>query len=147
MHRNQSLLLFRLIIPWYAKKWYAASLPSPAAHQIGTSDRDMPYERNSLAREGYKPAKMSANLISFIEEYADAEPNTPGCPEECVEICERQGLCDILDLKALAKRVWLGDYFPAKVAIRFENALESSEMSQVRHQARIIRIEHALNLA
>ena len=78
-------------------------------------------------------APCSENLRAFIEEYADIPIEgenivRPGNPEACIQICQEQGITDLFDLKALAKRVWLGEYFPAKVAIRFENALESPEM-------------------
>jgi len=70
----------------------------------------------------------SDNLLDFIKKYADKEDKHPGCVAECIEICQINAMQDLDDLRMLSRRCWLGDYFPAKVALRFENALESPEM-------------------
>ena len=84
---------------------------------------------------GYTPKEPSPLLNDFIEEYADQGRHEgdkhPGCVADCIEICQINALEDLEDLRMLARRCWLGDYFPAKVALRFENALESPEMLYV----------------
>ena len=79
-------------------------------------------------KEGYTPAELSKNLSHFIDTYAKENEGHPGCPSECKEICQSHGLRELSDLRMLAKRTWLGLYFPAKVALAFENALESPTM-------------------
>jgi hypothetical protein len=77
---------------------------------------------------GYTATKMDQHLLDFIEQYAIKGEKVPGCVDECIEICEINALQDLDDLRTLSRRCWLGEYFPAKVALRFENALESPEM-------------------
>ena len=77
---------------------------------------------------GYTATKMHQHLTDFIEQYAIKGEKVPGCVAECIEICEINALEDLDDLRTLSRRCWLGEYFPAKVALRFENALESPEM-------------------
>jgi len=77
---------------------------------------------------GYTSAPMEKHLKDFIELYAIGGDKQPGCKAECIEICQINALQDLDDLRNLSRRCWLGEYFPAKVALRFENALESPEM-------------------
>jgi hypothetical protein len=78
---------------------------------------------------GYtKSVKLSPILVGFIKKYAEQEEKVPGCVAECIEICKINAMQDLNDLRMLSRRCWLGEYFPAKVALRFENALESPGM-------------------
>ena len=77
---------------------------------------------------GYTFTGLDTHLEDFIELYAIEGKKVPGCKAECIEICEINALHDLDDLRTLSRRCWLGEYFPAKVALRFENALESPEM-------------------
>jgi hypothetical protein len=79
---------------------------------------------------GYTITSLHTFLLDFIEMNArgDKTDKHPGCVAECIEICQINDLQNINDLRKLSRRCWLGDYFPANVALRFENALESPEM-------------------
>ena len=83
---------------------------------------------------GYTTAPMDQQLLDFIDLYKIELPperkgdKHPGCVAECIEICQINALQDLDDLRNLSRRWGLGNYFPAKVALRFENALESPEM-------------------
>jgi hypothetical protein len=77
---------------------------------------------------GYTATKMHQHLVDFIKEYAIKGEKVPGCVAECIEICKIHAMQDLNDLRMLSRRCWLGEYFPAKVALRFENALESPGM-------------------
>ena len=79
---------------------------------------------------GYKMPQLSEALDVFLRAYAD-EDCLPGCYDECASICKVEGVRELLDLRMLAKRTFLGDYFPAKVALRFENAFESPKVEKV----------------
>ena len=79
---------------------------------------------------GYTLPPLSKALDVFLHAYAD-EDGVPGCYEECASICQVEGIRELLDLRMLAKRTFLGDYFPAKVALRFENAFESPKVEKV----------------
>ena len=74
--------------------------------------------------------QLSEALDVFLRAYAD-EDGLPGCYDECASICKVEGVRELLDLRMLAKRTFLGDYFPAKVALRFENAFESPKVEKV----------------
>ena len=74
---------------------------------------------------GYTAARMDTHLVDFIKEYAEKEEKVPGCVDECIEICQVNAMKKLEDLRNLSRRCWLGEYFPANVALRFENALES----------------------
>ena len=78
----------------------------------------------------YMPAPITNNLGRLITRYAEPHGSgRPGCIEQCTRICEKHGIREIIDLKMLAKRVWLGDLgFPANVALRLEMALETSKI-------------------
>ena len=78
--------------------------------------------------EGYTYAEISNNLKIFIEHYAKEDEGHPGCPSECIQICQSEGIRELEDLKLLSKRTWLGGYFPAKVALAFESAMDSPIM-------------------
>ena len=80
---------------------------------------------------GYTAARMDTHLVDFIKEYAEKEEKVPGCVDECIEICQVNAMKKLEDLRNLSRRCWLGEYFPANVALRFENALESPEMLYV----------------
>ena len=79
---------------------------------------------------GIEMPQLSKALDVFLHAYAD-EDGVPGCYEECASICKVEGIRELLDLRMLAKRTFLGDYFPAKVALRFENAFESPKVEKV----------------
>jgi len=78
---------------------------------------------------GIEMPQLSKALDVFLHAYAD-EDGVPGCYEECASICKVEGVRELLDLRMLAKRTFLGDYFPAKVALRFENAFESPKVEK-----------------
>jgi len=69
---------------------------------------------------------VSIGLVRFLEKYAfDGGDNLKGSLESCLKKCEDEGLHDLDDLRQLSRRVWLGEYFPAKIALRMENAFDS----------------------
>ena len=84
---------------------------------------------------GYEMPELSVALEVFLRAYAD-EDNLPGCFDECANICKVEGIRELLDLRMLAKRTFLGDYFPAKVALRFENAFESPKVEKVFNESK-----------
>ena len=77
---------------------------------------------------GYTAADMDPHLIDFINKFAEKEDKHPGCVAECIEICQINALLELKNLRKLSRRCWLGDYFPANVALSFEDALQSPEM-------------------
>ena len=77
-----------------------------------------------------RSVKLSEDLVDFLKEHAEKEKEVPGCKAECIEICKSNAMRDLNDLRMLSRRCWLGEYFPAKVALRFENALESPRYIQ-----------------
>ena len=77
---------------------------------------------------GFAAAPMDPHLIDFIMEYAEKEDKHPGCVAECIEICQINALLELKNLRKLSRRCWLGEYFPANVALSFEDALQSPEM-------------------
>ena len=95
---------------------------------------------------GYKLPEISEVLKTFLKAYADEE-NLPGCFEECEMICKVEGIRELLDLRMLAKRTFLGDYFPAKVALRFENAFESPKVLKVTKPPRCVSSLRSLRTA
>ena len=82
----------------------------------------------------YTEEELDPFLLAFIKKNAKLKDKHPGCEDECVEICRLNALESLNDLRKLARRCWLGDYFPANVALRFETALESPEMLYVFHK-------------
>ena len=83
---------------------------------------------------------VSLGLKKFIDKYAtvsfeecdalvkdkDGIPiESPGNAIAVERKCREQGLQDLDDLRQLAKRIWLGELFPAKVALCMENAFDS----------------------
>ena len=78
---------------------------------------------------GYTAADLDQPLIDFIKEYAKTfGEKHPGCEAECIEICQINALLKLEDLRKLSRRCWLGEYFPANVALSFESALQSPEL-------------------
>jgi hypothetical protein len=75
-----------------------------------------------------RTVKLSKDLSEFIKEYAEQEKEVPGCKAECIEICKSNAMRDLNDLRMLSRRCWLGEYFPANVALNFESALQSPEL-------------------
>ena len=115
-----------LVVKEFNKKWvWDKQSPVPSKGRAGSRSVD---EYRAL---GYTAARLDPLLLAFIEEYANVEDKHPGCVAECVEICQLNALKSLDDLRKLARRCWLGDYFPANVALRFETALESPEMLYV----------------
>jgi hypothetical protein len=76
---------------------------------------------------GYTADDMEKHLVEFIQKYAKMGKH-PGCVAECIEICQINALLKLEDLRKLSRRCWLGEYFPANVALRFESALQSPEL-------------------
>jgi hypothetical protein len=107
------------------EKWAWDQAPVPSKGRAGSRSVD---EYRAL---GYTAAPLDSLLLAFIEKYAKVDDKHPGCVRECVEICQLNALKSLDDLRKLARRCWLGDYFPANVALRFETALESPEMLYV----------------
>ena len=70
--------------------------------------------------------QLSEGLQAFIEAYA-ADSGFIGDAEFCALVCRKEGLQDLDDLRQLAGRTWLGEKFPAKVALRMENAFDSPD--------------------
>ena len=77
---------------------------------------------------GYTAAPLDKHLIDFIGKYAEKGDKIPGCVAECIEICQINALLKLEDLRKLSRRCWLGEYFPANVALSFESALQSPEL-------------------
>lgn len=79
----------------------------------------------------YGSMELEEGLINFLSLYSkEITDGTPGCRTNCEDICKIEGLRELDDLRQLAKRTWLGEYFPAKVALRFENAFDSPEFEE-----------------
>jgi hypothetical protein len=76
---------------------------------------------------GYTADDMEKHLVDFIQKYAKMGKH-PGCVAECIEICQINALLKLEDLRKLSRRCWLGEYFPANVALSFESALQSPEL-------------------
>ena len=84
---------------------------------------------------------VSEGLAKFIDAYASLPfskcdavgidrdetdlPTEPGNARVIEARCKKEGLRDLDDLRQLSKRIWLGDLFTAKVALRMENAFDS----------------------
>jgi len=91
--------------------------------------------------QGASGRYVSEGLAAFIDAYASLSfekcdaagierdenglPTEPGNARVVEAKCKKEGLKDLDDLRQLSKRIWLGDLFAAKVALRMENAFDS----------------------